>query len=54
MVRSKKSEDNRKEGATLSIDVDSFVRTRDSVSCFIFFIPAMSQLQPMTMVKMAA
>lgn len=32
MSRSKKAEDKPKEGATLSIDVDSFVRTRDSVS----------------------
>jgi hypothetical protein len=31
MVRSKKAEDKPREGATLSIDVDSFVRTRDSV-----------------------
>jgi len=32
MARPKKSEEKAKEGATLSIDVDSFVRTRDSVS----------------------
>ncbi len=32
MARAKKSEEKVKEGATLSIDVDSFVRTRDSVS----------------------
>jgi hypothetical protein len=31
MSRSKKVDDKPKEGATLSIDVDSFVRTRDSV-----------------------
>jgi len=33
MARPKKAaEEKHKEGATLSIDVDSFVRTRDSVS----------------------
>ena len=31
MARAKKPEEKPKEGATLSIDVDSFVRTRDSV-----------------------
>jgi hypothetical protein len=31
MARPKKGEEKAKEGATLSIDVDSFVRTRDSV-----------------------
>ncbi|KAF8860082.1 hypothetical protein BDZ45DRAFT_672801 [Acephala macrosclerotiorum] len=31
MARAKKADDKQKEGATLSIDVDSFVRTRDSV-----------------------
>lgn len=32
MARPKKGEDKPKEGAQLSIDVDSFVRTRDQVS----------------------
>lgn len=27
------------KAATLVIDVESFVRTRDSVSCFLSFIP---------------
>jgi hypothetical protein len=31
MAKGKKTDDKPKEGATLSIDVDSFVRTRDSV-----------------------
>lgn len=31
MARAKKPEEKPKEGATLTIDVDSFVRTRDSV-----------------------
>jgi len=44
MARAKKAEDKPKEGATLSIDVDSFVRTRDSVSphLTIFFPPHLS------------
>jgi hypothetical protein len=31
MARAKKPEEKVKEGATLTIDVDTFVRTRDSV-----------------------
>jgi hypothetical protein len=31
MVRSKKGDDKSKESGTLSIDVDSFIRMRDSV-----------------------
>lgn len=45
MSRAKKSDDKPREGATLSIDVDSFVRTRDKVSCiFLFFLHSFARL----------
>jgi hypothetical protein len=39
MARKQKDAEKPREGATLSIDVDSFVRTRDSVSSFHSSIP---------------
>jgi hypothetical protein len=43
MARTKKAEEKSKEGVTISIDVDSFVRTRDSVRFFNYFIPVMAR-----------
>ncbi len=40
MARAKKPEEKPKEGATLSIDVDSFVRTRDSVRIYSSHSPS--------------
>ena len=37
MARTKKGDEKNKDGATISIDVDSFVRTRDSVRPFHCF-----------------
>lgn len=48
MARPKKTDDKVKEASTLSINVDDFVRTRDSVrlSPFLLFPPPPSDLEP--------